>query len=845
MESTTSSDEGATLDFLVGGGEMGRRIRGHDWTSTSLGPPDAWPQSLRSALSICLHSTFPTAIYWGTDLRLLYNDSWSPIPAERHPWALGRPAAEVWADIWDVIGPQLEQVLSSGQGFATFDQMLPMVRDGRPQETYWNYSFTPIRGEDGSVVGVFNQGNDITDRVLAERRNTAQTDRMQRMFDQAPGFMAMLRSPEHVFEFVNPAYMQLIGHRDVVGKTVRDALPEVAGQGFLELLDGVYSSGQPFVGRALSVELQRSPGAAVERRFVDLVYQPVTDASGAVAGIFVEGSDVTERETAEAELRESLARYRALLATSERKAAELRAILESMPDAVYIGSVDGITLANQPALDQLGFSSHEELNRHIGTLADEIQTRDAETGAPISAERQAFARALGGERIVQDVRVRHRLSGEERIVRCAASPVVIDGEVIAAVAVNTDVTQQRLTAERLRELNETLEQRVAQRTAELQQAEEALRQSQKLEAMGQLTGGVAHDFNNLLTPIIGGLDMLQRRGVGDERARRQIDGALQSADRAKTLVQRLLAFARRQPLQPTAVNVGSLVEGMADLVASTSGPRVKVELNVAPDLPAAYADGNQLEMAILNLSVNARDAMPDGGRLSIAASEERTETGHRSKLPPGRYVRLSVSDTGVGMDDAIMARAVEPFFSTKGIGQGTGLGLSMVHGLASQLGGALTINSKPAVGTCVELWLPVSVAPVAAERAEDSRIAASNRAGTVLLVDDEELVRISTTDMLIDLGYAVVEARSAEEALRMIDDGILPDILVTDHLMPGMTGTDLARAVRERIANLPVLIVSGYSEDDGIAPDLPRLIKPFREADLVASLAKLAPPGKA
>jgi PAS domain S-box-containing protein len=375
------------------------------------------------------------------------------------------------------------------------------------------------------------------------------------------------------------------------------------------------------------------------------------------------------------------------------------------------------------------------------------------------------------------------------------------------------------------------------REAELAAAQEALRQSQKLEAMGQLTGGVAHDFNNLLTPIVGSLDMLQRKGLGGEREQRLIAGAIQSADRAKTLVQRLLAFARRQPLQPTAVDVGTLVAGMADLLASTTGPQIKLVVDTAENLPPAMADPNQLEMALLNLGVNARDAMPDGGTLRISASVASGGKDHRAGLTPGRYLLLSVADTGVGMDEATVRRAVEPFFSTKGVGKGTGLGLSMVHGLASQLGGAVTIQSRPGIGTNVELWLPASAEPVqsAAPAQDDVDVLAA--VGTVLLVDDEELVRASTADMLGDLGYAVVEAGSAEEALHLLHDGLSPDLLITDHLMPGMNGTDLARTVRAERPSIKILIVSGYADTDGIAPDLPRLVKPFRSADLAASLA--------
>jgi signal transduction histidine kinase/CheY-like chemotaxis protein len=379
--------------------------------------------------------------------------------------------------------------------------------------------------------------------------------------------------------------------------------------------------------------------------------------------------------------------------------------------------------------------------------------------------------------------------------------------------------------------------------AELAQAQEALRQSQKLESMGQLTGGVAHDFNNLLTPIIGSLDMLVRKGLGSERERRLIDGALQSAERAKTLVQRLLAFARRQPLQPSAVDLPRLITEMAGLIGSTLGPNIDVQVKLGTDMPPANADPNQLEMALLNLAVNARDAMPDGGVLTIKAKRESVDAHHRTGLRPGEYVVLCVTDTGTGMDEETRARAIEPFFSTKGIGKGTGLGLSMVHGLAGQLGGTLMIDSVLGEGTTIELWLPVSHALLDVEDAQTMSPKQRQRRGKALLVDDEELVRMSTADMLIDLGFDVIEAASGEEALRITHGAASPAVLVTDHLMPGMSGADLARTLRASIPDLPVLIVSGYAEAEGLSPEFPRLTKPFRSAELAASLAAMLPGG--
>jgi CheY-like chemotaxis protein/two-component sensor histidine kinase len=331
-----------------------------------------------------------------------------------------------------------------------------------------------------------------------------------------------------------------------------------------------------------------------------------------------------------------------------------------------------------------------------------------------------------------------------------------------------------------------------------------------------------------------------RRGLGNEREQRLIGGAMQSAERAKTLVQRLLAFARRQPLQAAAVDISQLVSGMAGLMGSTLGPKVDIRVELADDLPPARADANQLEMALLNLAVNARDAMPNGGVLTISVKRESVRSGHRSKLKQGHYVRLSVADTGTGMDADTLARAIEPFFSTKGIGQGTGLGLSMVHGLAAQLGGGLTITSEIGRGTMVEVWLPISAEPLADSDAPAAAPVAKGR-GRALLVDDEELVRMSTADMLNDLGYEVIEASSAEEALRLLKQGAPPDLIVTDHLMPGMSGAELAREVRATSPRLPILIVSGYAEVEGIAPDLPRLTKPFRNAELAERLAKLLP----
>ena len=401
--------------------------------------------------------------------------------------------------------------------------------------------------------------------------------------------------------------------------------------------------------------------------------------------------------------------------------------------------------------------------------------------------------------------------------------------------------EARARLEDLHHLALGLERRVEERTAEHASALAQLHEAQKLETLGQLTGGVAHDFNNLLTPITGALDLLQKRyGSADARSARLIANALLAADRAKTLVQRLLGFARRQTLETKALDLASLLDGMQDLIASSVGPTVEVRLRHQPDLPPALADPNQLELAVLNLCVNARDAMPNGGPLAIVT--EQVALGPRSalKLPPGLYVRLSVIDAGTGMDSETLARAVEPFYSTKEIGRGTGLGLSMVHGLAAQLGGAFALSSALGEGTRADLYLPVANnAALAAREPAPRPTLAPGRVLSILLVDDEEIVRVGTAEMIRDLGHEVEEASSGAEALAKLASGLDPDVVITDYKMPRMDGAELARQLRESHPGIPVLLITGYT---GITEDtlqLPRLSKPFGQAGIAAALAAL------
>jgi signal transduction histidine kinase len=405
------------------------------------------------------------------------------------------------------------------------------------------------------------------------------------------------------------------------------------------------------------------------------------------------------------------------------------------------------------------------------------------------------------------------------------------------------------TAAELQRLNEDLELRIEARTRERELALAQLFEAQKIDTIGQLTGGVAHDFNNLLMAIMGSLQVLRRRFPLEETAIRLVDNALKGAERGAALTQRLLAFARRQELRPAAVGLGELVAGMNDLLARAVGPGVRLTQTLATDLPRILIDANQLELALLNLAVNARDAMPDGGELILAAEcvEPGAEDLAALNLAPGAYVRLSVTDTGSGMDEGTLKRAAEPFFTTKGVGKGTGLGLSMVQGLAVQSGGAMRLTSAPGQGVRVDLWLPQAPAAVceAQPRSERMAVIMPQEARRVLIVDDDPLVAAGAAAMLEDLGHTVVHASSGREALALIQAGCEVDLVLSDHAMPEMTGAELARRLRQLRPDLRLVLATGYADLPANVTaelDLPRLAKPFDQDELSRAVAEYAAP---
>ena len=480
-----------------------------------------------------------------------------------------------------------------------------------------------------------------------------------------------------------------------------------------------------------------------------------------------------------------------------------------------------------------------------GSVAPLIHPEDL---ARVRAASEAAARtgqAYHAEfRIVRpDGEVRWCVTGGAATCDDTGKPVRLSGVV-------HDITERKLAEVSLQHRNEVLEHLVEERTREREVALAQLFEAQKVETIGHLTGGVAHDFNNLLMAVLGSLELLKKRlPPEDERSHRLLDNATQGAERGAALTQRLLAFARRQELRPQSVSLPDLLQGMQDLLERAVGPGVEIKTSIPGQLAPARVDANQLELALLNLAVNARDAMPTGGTLSITAFERTREEGQDDgslALPSGDYVCIAVSDTGTGMDEPTLARATEPFFTTKGLGKGTGLGLSMIHGLASQSGGAMEVSSQVGHGTAVQLWLP-RAAPVPLERPAD--LPEVPGAGwperptdhlTILLVDDDELVRRGTAEMLEDLGHAVIDAGTGSQALeRLATCESSVDLVITDHAMPGMTGAELIRRLRASHPLLPVILASGYADmgKEEQAEDWPRLPKPFRQSELAAAIA--------
>ena len=598
------------------------------------------------------------------------------------------------------------------------------------EDRYWSATHTPMLDEQGEVTAILQHTVDITElqslkvslrsaepgqspqqieAAIISRAKSMQREgnQLRQLFAQAPGFVCFLRGPEHIFELVNEAYQQLTGYRQLLGRAVRDGLPELAGQAFIGLLDQVYRTGEPYIGRDMRALLQRRPDVEPEEVYVDFVFQPIIERDGRTSGIFVQGSDVTEQHRSQQELR------------------------------------------------------------------------------------------------------KHREHLEE------------------------------LVRERTRELlHSESERRVAQA---------ALMQSQKLEAVGKLTGGIAHDFNNMLQIIGGNLQLLRRNLSTDETAQRRLESAVGGVEKGARLASQLLAFASRQPLQPQAVDMGELLGQMSELLNGALGRAMQIDIDVQQGLWPVFADVGNLQAAILNLAVNARDAMTGGGALCIRLrnrSLDAAQLGGQPGIVAGPYVELNVIDEGEGMRPEILERAFEPFFTTRQEANASGLGLSMVYGFVKQSGGFVVLESEEGSGTSVRVHLPSSAAesevgvretvggydrhPAPATTFDAAEAAEKGSGLKILFVEDDPTLRMLTGEVMEELGHEVSLCESAETALERLEQCRF-DVLLTDVGLAGISGIELVRQAKLRDAALSVVIASGYAVDareEGLE-NLRTMLKPY------------------
>jgi PAS domain S-box-containing protein len=681
----------------------------------------------------------------------------------------------------------------------------------------------PIRGEDGQhllhniVVRPLAMGEraycllqvtDVTvavtrERVLRDRQNA----RYHAIVDSAPDAIITTNLDRRI-QWINGAAEQVFGYAaaELLGQSIDILLddPENLADGFSG--DGVKSKaaevqvpGRRKYGELAHFEVSFGRWKADERVFVTTIWR-----------------DVTERMVAEAALRQSEGRYRTLL--------------EAVPQLVWTCGSDGACDYFNPQWQAYTGAPPEE---HLGS---------GWLKAVHQSDREAFEAAWQSSLTtgaVFDIDARlYRADRSHRWFKLRSIPVhAAGGKITRWFGTATEITDLVEARDTLRRSNDELEAIVVERTREREVVLKQLHESQKMESIGQLTGGVAHDFNNLLAVILGCLALLKKSLPDDPRTSRLLEGAIQGAERGATLTKRLLAFARRQELKLEAVEVQHLITDLLHFLRQSVGPTISIDVDIPPDLHPVKIDANQFELALMNLAVNARDAMPTGGTLTISGRDEIVDA-HGSlamNLPRGEYVRISVADTGVGMSEVTLAKAMEPFFTTKGVGKGTGLGLSMVHGLTAQSGGSMQISSLPGKGTTVSLWLPRA-------RREDVRdtpqqppppsMAIESRGSRILLVDDDPLVSMNTGYMLMDLGHTVQESSSAAHALSLLETEHF-DVVITDYAMPGMTGRDLAMKIKQIRPKIQVIIATGYAElPPQITLGFPRLNKPYTQQQL-------------
>jgi len=923
--------------FGAGGGLLGAIIDDFDWASTSLGPVERWPHVLRTTVELILRSPVPIVTLWGEEGVMIYNDAYSGFAGGRHPRLLGSRVREGWPEVAD-FNDNVMKVGLAGGTLSYRDQELTLHRNGRPEPVWMNLDYSPIIDTDGTVAGVIAIVVETTAKVRAERWLSGEHGRLQAMFEQAPGFMAQLAGSDHVIESANAAYRRLAAQRELVGKPMRKALPETVPQGVIAILDQVYLTGTAYTATASPLWLAARDG---NRRlhYIDFVYQPLKREDGTVFGIFVQGSDVTERVEAERALRESEAKF--------------RTFAEAMPNQVWTAAPDG-------KLDWFNTHVYAYSGLTFRGLAGIAWAGCVHPDDLVAVQQRWAAAVATGAPYDVEFRLRRSDGAYRWHLSRAVALRGADGEVLRWVGTNVDIEDQKRNGERLAQLNAGLESQVAQRTAErdrmwrlsrdimlvatfdgtveavspsfgsllgwsehdivgrnflalvhpddqaatvaqmaslgeghyvykfenryrrkdgsycllswtaapdadfihaigrditadreqaeqIRRTELALQQSQKMETIGKLTGGVAHDFNNLLQIISGNLQLLEMEPGGAETGR-WIGNARSAVEKGAKLASYLLAFGRRQPLEPKVVKISRVVTGMEDMLRRALGEEVEVELVISGGLWNTAVDVAQVENAVLNLAINARDAMEGAGKLTIEANNAVLDDLYcrtHADVAPGQYVLLAVTDTGAGMTPDVLRQAFEPFFSTKPEGKGTGLGLSMVYGFVKQSGGHVKIYSEPGQGTTVKLYLPRTTAVEEPLGPLDPQQPAVGGTETILVAEDDEAVRTTVVEMLTALGYRVLKASDAASALAVIESGVPIDVLFTDVVMPGtLRSPELARMARERLPNLAVLFTSGYTENaivhgGRLDPGVELLGKPYTRESLARRIRQV------